>query len=151
MKTILCGVLAAAGGLALARGAEAPTGAAARVTAPAPVRAARPAAPADLRTKVRTLVLPDLNFRNASLPEVTDFIVEQSRAADPEGVGVSIILKDDARGTLRSRRLTIGVKKPTLEYALRILSSAAGLLVRIDRSAIVIENDTDVIRRVPAR
>lgn len=151
MKTIVCGLLAAAGGLVLARGAEAPTGATARVAAPAPVRAARPAAPTDLRTKVRTLVLPDLNFRNASLPEVADFIVEQSRAADPEGVGVSIILKDDARGTLRSRRLTIGVKKPTIENALRLLSSAAGLLVRIDPGAIVIENDTDVVHNVAPR
>ena len=150
MKSIAYGLLAVASGVWV-WAAETPTGAAARVAAPAPAQAARPAAPADLRTKVRTLVLPDLDFRNAPLSAVTDFIVEQSRAADPEGVGVSIILKDDARGTLRSRRLTIGVKKPTIESALRLLSSAAGLLVRIDPGAIVIENDTDVIRRVPAR
>lgn len=117
---------------------------------PAPAAPVRPARPPTLASKVHTIVLPDMNFRNAPLSEIVDFIVDRSREADPEGVGVSIIVKDDARGTLRNRRLTISLRKPTIEEAFRLLSSAAGLTLRIDRSAVVVEVDTDVIVRPPA-
>lgn len=117
---------------------------------PTPAAPVRPPRPPTLAFKVHTIVLPDMNFRNATLSQIVDFIVDRSREADPEGVGVSIIVKDDARGTLRNRRLTLNLRKPTIEEAFRLLSSAAGLTLRIDRSAVVVEVDTDVIVRPPA-
>ena len=104
---------------------------------------------ATMAQKLKTLRLPDLEFRNATVSEVVDFIVTHSREADPEGTGVSIILKDNARGTVGSHRLTMSVAKPTVEHALKLLATTAELYVRVEASAVILEPSTNVVRDPP--
>ena len=96
--------------------------------------------------KLKTLRLPDLEFRNATVSEVVDFIVAKSRETDPEGTGVSIIVKDNAKGTVGSHRLTMSVAKPTVEHALKLLATTAELYVRVEASAVILEPSTNVVR-----
>ncbi len=102
-------------------------------TNPPAHRAVRPVAdPFDLE-------LPDMNFRQAPLSEILDWIRDRSRDADPAGVGVSLILKDDARGTLAATPLTLRLTRPTVRRALDLLATTAGLYIRRERHVAVIE------------
>lgn len=111
-------------------------------TNPPPSPAVRPLAdPFDLE-------LPDMNFRQAPLAEILDWIRDRSREADPAGVGVSLILKDDARGTLAATPLTLRLTRPTVRRALDLLATTAGLYIRRERNVAIIERSR---LAVPAR
>ncbi len=111
-------------------------------TNPPPPRAVRPL------TDPFDLELPDMNFRQAPLAEILDWIRDRSREADPSGVGVSLILKDDARGTLAATTLTLRLTRPTVRRALDLLATTAGLYIRRERNVAVIERSRIT---VPAR
>jgi general secretion pathway protein D len=68
-----------------------------RMTAPAsaPVtKGIKKQSPSDaLVEKMQTLVIPKLEFRQAAIADVVDFLVKASAENDPEGEGVNIILK----------------------------------------------------------
>ena len=134
MKSCLwiCAALAAAG---LVR-AE-PTNPPARPPARPPVARAAVADPMMLQ-------LPDMEFRQATVTEIVDWIRDRSIEADPGGVGLSVILKDDAKGTLARTRLTLGLKRPTVKRALDLLASTANLYIRRDARALVIEPSKNV-------
>ena len=94
-----------------------------------------------------TIQLPDMKFRQATVPEIIDWIRDQSIAADPAGVGLSLVLKDDAKGTLAATRLTLGLTRPTVRRALELLATSANLYIRRDARAVVIEPSKVVIGR----
>jgi len=85
------------------------------------------------------LELPDMNFRQAQLSVILDWIRDRSREADPAGVGVNLILKDDARGTLGATPLTLRLTRPTVRRALDLLATTAGLYIRRDGNVAIIE------------
>ncbi len=129
----LCAALAAAG---LARGGG--TNAPARP--PPPAAAVRAVDPLGIR-------LPDMDFRQAPVVEIVDWIREESAKADPAGIGLSVVLKDDARGTIAATRLTLGLTRPTVQRALDLLATSANLYIRRDARAVVIEPSKAVIGR----
>jgi len=47
----------------------------------------------ELRKKMEGIIIPSIEFRQANIVDVIDFLREASAAADPEGVGVNIISK----------------------------------------------------------
>ncbi len=94
-----------------------------------------------------SIQLPDANFRDTPLREIINWIRMESVAADPAGVGVNLILKDDPDGRLGSTRLTIRMTRPTVQDLLRRLSTTVGLYVRVDAHAIVIERAQAVSAR----
>jgi general secretion pathway protein D len=47
----------------------------------------------ELRKKMEAIVIPSIEFRQANIVDVIDFLREASSAADPSGVGVNIISK----------------------------------------------------------
>lgn len=93
------------------------------------------------------LALPDMNFRQAPLRQIIEWIREKSIAADPAGVGANLILKDDPDGASGDMRLTLHVTAPTVRRALNLLATAAGLYVRRDGAAIVIERSAAAAQR----
>ncbi|MCX7817896.1 MAG: hypothetical protein N2652_01590 [Kiritimatiellae bacterium] len=95
--------------------------------------------PARTPTGAFELELPDMHFRQAPLAEILAWIRDRSREADPEGVGVNLILKDDAAGTLGAMRLTLRLTRPTVRQALELLATTAGLYIRRERNVAVIE------------
>ncbi len=93
------------------------------------------------------LPLPDMNFRQATVPEIVEWIREKSIAADPGGNGINLLLKDNAKGVLASTRLTLTLTKPTVRRALDLLASSANLYIRRDSRVTVIEPSQQVIGR----
>ncbi|MBM4156208.1 MAG: hypothetical protein FJ221_14455 [Lentisphaerae bacterium] len=90
------------------------------------------------------LQLPDMEFRQATVSEIVEWIRDRSIEADPGGVGLSVILKDDAKGTMARTRLTLGLKRPTVKRALDLLASTANLYLRRDARVLVIEPSKNV-------
>ena len=90
------------------------------------------------------LQLPDMEFRQATVSEIVEWIRDRSIEADPGGAGLSVILKDDAKGTMARTRLTLGLKRPTVKRALDLLASTANLYLRRDARVLVIEPSKNV-------
>ena len=95
------------------------------------------APPETMRSTLKSIVLPDLVFRETPVTEIVEFVSEKSREVDPEGVGVSILLK--LKPGVPVKKLTLTIHHPTVERALELIASAADLNMRIDRSAVVLE------------
>ncbi len=52
-----------------------------------------------LMEKMNEIVIPSIEFRQANIQDVINFLVDASIAGDPEGVGVNIILNINTEGT----------------------------------------------------
>ena len=143
MKRIAVMVIAAA---VAAHGAtNAPPGPAKSPTveiavAPGPAKPAR-----SLQQKMTALVLPEMAFRSAPVPEILQWIMDRSAEVDPEKTGVNIIVKDDAQQSIGKHRLTLNLKAPTVDQALKLLATTAGLYIRVDERAVVVERSAHYV------
>ncbi len=90
-----------------------------------------------LSAKLDRLIIPKLSFRQATLKEVIDYVEEQSRKVDPEGVGVKILLKlpeGSQKGTL-----TFDMRRISVRDVLKYLAEVADVRFRIESGAVVLE------------
>jgi hypothetical protein len=51
-----------------------------------------------IRTKIDRIVLPRIDFRETRLSDTVEFLVRKMKQLDPEGGGVSLVLKTDDQG-----------------------------------------------------
>ncbi len=104
-----------------------------------PLPAMSPAEP-KLQKKLDEIILPIVQFRNATIEEAVEYLRVKSRAFDKETVspvfgGVSFILnKDKAVET----SISLDLKDIPLGVALRYCVEAAGLKYRVDARAVMI-------------
>ena len=68
---------------------------AAVVTPPQPKKVEGESKARQLQEKMQRLIIPSIEFMQANIVDVINFLRDASEAADPEGVGVNIILKLD--------------------------------------------------------
>ncbi len=111
--------------------------------AEAPPRIA-PRPDATMWVRARVLVLDRLEFRDQPLAGILDEIVERSREADPSGIGVNVIVRLTPEQA--GQRLTLNLRDVTVERALRLLATTAGLLIRYDERAIIVRPDPRIWR-----
>ena len=105
-------------------------------------RAEEPQA-AKLEQKLRSIVIPEVNLREARLAEVIDFLVESSRQLDPEKQGVNIVVapRTAPAGTSpfggktnaapAEPRITLHVRQASVLEVLKIVMDWASLKTRI--------------------
>ena len=92
-----------------------------------------------LERRMKQIVIPSIEFRNAALADVVRFFVDASIAADPEGTGVNIVLPPGpAGGEAPPRTVTLQLRRVSLYDALKIVADVAGLTVRLDESGAVL-------------
>ena len=91
-------------------------------------------------------VVPKIEFREASLSEAVEFLRVKSRELDPAKVGVNILLGPGAQA-MREKPITLSLQNIPLSEALRYVAELAGLQVREEAPALVLEPPV----RVPAR
>lgn len=103
--------------------------------------------PAAVVTDPMEIELPDMQFRQATVAEIIEWIQARSVEADPAGVGANLLFKDDPKRPVGATRLTVALTRPTVRRALGLLASAATLHVRQDARAIVIAPSQAVIGR----
>ncbi len=82
------------------------------------------------------LILPQVEFRDATLPEALDSLAVRSRALDPKKQGVNIIL--DVPPEKRDAKITLSLRNIPLIEALRYASQLSGLDVVEDPYALVV-------------
>jgi hypothetical protein len=86
--------------------------------------------------KAGEIILPKVDFREATVAEMVNFMRAKAAELDPEKSGVNIILQP---GTGAEARITISLANIPLIEALRDTAHLAGLKLRVEANALVIE------------
>ena len=105
-----------------------------------------PAESADLRAKLKSIVIPKLEFEAATISQAVAFLRKRSQELDPDGTGVNIILQlapagaaaDKARAATPERTITLSLERMPLGEVLRYVCLQANLQYHVDREAVVI-------------
>ena len=99
--------------------------------------------------KLRTLKLPRVDFTNATLDEVIEYLRITSKDLDPEGKGVGFVIK--AADDTRSRSLSLNLRDVPLEEVLRYATEMTGSSFRVEEHAVNIvslsEKSTTLINK----
>jgi hypothetical protein len=110
--------------------------AAAAAASPAHALAAPPATN-DLHDRAARLVIPSLDFRDATLAESVQFLRAKARALDPTHPDLNIEIAPVAAGN--DAKITLSLKEISLAEALHYVAAKAGLNVRYSATAISLE------------
>lgn len=94
--------------------------------------------------KLQTIVLPSIEFSDASLDEAIGFLQARSNELSPAG-GVNFILSGDEE--LRNTPVTLKLQNVSLGQALWFLSGIARLEISIDQHAVMLSKATEWKRR----
>jgi len=111
---------------------------------------------AKVERKLRGIVIPKLEFRQADIREVIEFLVQTSRELDPAKAGVNIVLNLGAgveKAAARKDRfaqagvtnrvsdgplITFSARHLSLEEALKIVTQSAGLKYRVQGNVVMV-------------
>ena len=92
-----------------------------------------------LQSKLNTIVISQLNFRDAALEEVVNFLRLRSRELDPEGQGVNFVITSAAMQAAQDAKITLQLSDVPLGTALEYVTSMAGVSLRVDENAVVLD------------
>jgi hypothetical protein len=109
---------------------------------------AQPKSAADsVQARAETIILPKMEFRDASVREAVAFLTAKSRELDPENKGVNIVLKLPETDTTQ---ITLSLENVPLSEALRYLAELAGLKLEAGREAFVLQAQAVAVMAEPA-
>ena len=91
------------------------------------------------------IIFPKIDFRDATLREVVEFLVVKSKALDPAGKGVNVVLGDEGKAS--DTKITLTLSNIPLSEALRYVASLAGLGLREDEFAIFIGRPQEAVAK----
>lgn len=103
--------------------------------------AAEPADPAAaaLDKKLASIVIPEIEFREANLTDVIQFLAETAKAHDPDKKGVNILLMDKEEMV----RITMSLKDVSLRSVLRYVAELSGLSMNLEDGIVVLRKAKD--------
>lgn len=90
-----------------------------------------------LKSKLHTIVIPKIDFEDITIPEAVEWLREECRRRDPEGVGINIKLNippDDGYAVVN-----IILKNKTARYAMHFFCLATKLKCRVEKDSLIIE------------
>jgi len=109
----------------------------------------------DLEQRMRSLILKQVDFTDASIEDAVKFLTEQSRQVDPEGRGINFLIKSE---DVKQQAKTFSLKLSNVPVgeALRYITSLTGLRYRAEEFAVFIvplsaRDDVLVTREFPVR
>ncbi|MDB6137360.1 MAG: hypothetical protein JWO94_432, partial [Verrucomicrobiaceae bacterium] len=94
-----------------------------------------------IERKLRELKIPHVEFNNASLDEVIEYLRVTSRNIDPDGRGVDFIVHLEPEA--RNRQLSLALSNLPLEEVLRYVTQIAEATYRVEATAVVIGSLTE--------
>jgi general secretion pathway protein D len=102
-----------------------------------------------INQKLKTIIIPQIDFQGASIEDAASFLSLKSRELDPEKEGVSFIVKDKAKEDAKPFSLTL--QNVPLGEALRYITNLAGVRSKVEEFAIFLvpltEPPTNMVRR----
>lgn len=118
----------------------------------------RSARSAEVERKLRSIIIPEIDFRQAHIEDVVEFLVAVSRELDPEGRGVNIILKLNGPSAREAEKrqpqgpITFRASHLPAGEALASVARAAGLRHRIQDGVVMVLGpeaaDGEIVQRV---
>jgi general secretion pathway protein D len=108
-----------------------------------------------LAQKLNSILIPQVNFEQASLEDVATFLTNKTRELDPDGIGVSVLLKN-ASVSAGSKPVSLQLSNIPAGEVLRYITNLAGVKFRVEEYAVFIvplADRTDVVitREFPVR
>jgi general secretion pathway protein D len=103
----------------------------------------------DIIEKLRTMMIPKLDFSGATLEEVVEYLRIRSRDLDPKGRGVDFVLNLPQEG--RSRLISLSLENVPLEDVLRYVTQMAGAAYRVEERAVMIVSLTEKSTQMVSR
>lgn len=106
--------------------------------------------------KLNNIIIPSVNFIDADIESAANFLSQRTRELDPEGLGVSFLLRGDA-ARASSNTFSLTLSNVPAGEVLRYISNLAGVKTRIEEYAVFIvalaEPDSTVLisRDFPVR
>lgn len=92
----------------------------------------------------RAIVLEEFAVRDLPLDQVLEKLAEASIKADPDKAGVGIV--NFTKEPLRSRKVTINVRKTSVRSILELLAGTIGLSVHWDGSNVQVRNSEHTVK-----
>ncbi|MBI5819440.1 MAG: hypothetical protein HZA88_10690 [Verrucomicrobia bacterium] len=112
----------------------------------------------EIEAKLNTVIIPKIEFNNASLVDVADFFADGSRSADGKQdsrFGINIVFAGGigSGSTLDKTRITLSLRNVTLHKALQSVCDIAGLKFVVDIYAVLVvpANYAPVCNLLPRR
>jgi hypothetical protein len=99
-------------------------------------RAQQQSLSASLRQKIDSLIVPEINVREASVSDVVNFLKEQAQALSADKASVNVIW--EAPEETKTAKVTLSLREVPLADALKYVTESVGLRYRVDAHAIVI-------------
>ena len=104
------------------------------------------------REKLKTLIIPSINFSAANINDVMEYLSKESVSADPEHVGVNIIIKQGApegepaaapgaapaAPAPAANTITLNLRKVSMLDAIKFITEYANMSYRIDKNVVII-------------
>lgn len=126
--------------------------------APAPADDHGDGLPAEylLAAKLRSIVIPEVNFDDVTLEEAIEFLVTRAHELDQDPIpstrGLNIVIEQDAFDS--AGQINLDIRQVPAGHALRYITDLAGVTYRIDGFSVIVEvprpGPTVVTRRYPA-
>jgi len=90
----------------------------------------------DLKTKIKDIIVPEINVREAAVGDVIDFLRGQGQSLSPDKAPVNIVWQ--APEEAKNVKITLNLRDVPLADALKYATQSAGLRYRIDPHVVVI-------------
>lgn len=109
-----------------------------------------------LNQKLNSIILPTVDFNDATIADAAAFLTQRTRELDPTGVGVSVVLKNDAVAA-SSRPFSLKLSNVPAGEVLRYVANLAGVKFRVEEFAVFIvalaepDNTVIITREFPVR
>jgi hypothetical protein len=104
-----------------------------------PLRAAENAANQRVIRILTEVRVPEMRFKNAEMEEVLAFVVQASREADPDGIGLNLFYMAPKPGQPQPPRVTLDVRNLSLGETLRLVSEMTGMVLVLERGIVRVE------------
>lgn len=91
---------------------------------------------ASLKRRIESVVIPEVNVREASIIEVIDFLKEQSQTLSADKAPINVVW--EAPEEVKTAKVTLNLRNVPLADALKYVTESAGLRYRLDAHAVVI-------------
>ena len=101
-----------------------------------------------IRRKLKTIIIPEIDFTEATIEEAVEFLRRQSKDLDPNGEGVNIIIKSQVPAAgdavapdpnaVAAQPINLQLSNVPLEDALKFTTELAGLKYKVDPLAVIV-------------
>jgi general secretion pathway protein D len=101
-----------------------------------------------INQKLRSIIIPSLEFKDASIEDAVAFLNAKSKELDPEKQGINFILRPDVSESAKT--FTLNLTNVPLEHALRYITHLAGVKYKVEEFAILVVrlvDNTEVLLR----